>query len=105
MAVPYTIVIAKANIPAGSSSQTVTVPSGHLFIIRDVETRQAPSASNEVYFREIGGTQLIFLTVPSVTNQGHQWQGRVALPAGTSFNVTTVGASAWVWATGYDLQT
>lgn len=82
---------------------TITVPTGHTWVVRDVQTRQSPGTTNEVLLREDSSGNTIILTVPATVNQGRSWNGHLVLEEFTQWHVQILGAGAHVTVSGYDL--
>jgi hypothetical protein len=102
---PYSVRIYLGSLAANASSPNITPPSGYIYVITDVGAWQAFATGSYVNLGDIAsGLQLLALNTVSGWPYGH-WQGRVVIPAGTSFHVTAAASPANVVVNGYQLST
>jgi hypothetical protein len=99
----YSIQIFMGNLAAGANSPTLTVPTGYIYIIRDVEARFPAAAGNYAIGVSLSPST-IFFTIDPGTTVGHQWQGRIVLNPGQQFYFQAVGAAAGITVSGYQLS-
>ena len=103
MAGVYSSLFIADRLPAGASSPYVTVPEGHVFVVRNVEVVFAGTASAFVALVGEAFLDHVLRVYPIGSNPYGSWNGRVVFPAGQQFKVQASGQLANVTVSGYDL--
>ena len=96
--------------PSTVSTPPYTVAAGNVAILRNIDgvwgiTADAPEFS--LYVTTAAGTQRVVVVqapIPSLSATWLSWAGRIVLPAGASFHVTTTDTGDFL-ASGYLLTT
>lgn len=99
----YSANLASFEAPATGTTTAFTVPSGYVYVVKEISICMASSPPTQIYGIRAGSSARVFSVYSPTVEEGVVTPRTLTFEAGDSLIVTSVGEVCWVDISGYKL--